>query len=424
MRRPKCRPLGLETLEDRALPAASLFFSAGGLTVRGDNTPNNLVMTQTGAGDLQVSVNGANLGTFAVTGNLTVLMGNGNDTVALATAAGPGLAGNLSVSTGNGNDSIDLGGAFAGNVMLAAGLGNDSVTATGGDVTVGGSLTSSDAAGVNTFNLSGSNATIGSNLILSGVGTFSMGGGNTLNVGGTALISAAQTAATPLTVLFDGTAATVGQGLQITGGALDDVVSVTSMLSVGGSMGLRLGAGNNTFVLTPAAGGFGAGGGLSYIGANGVDVVVLGSDSLVSGNTSISLGDGINTFVDTATSLYAGDLSVTGGNSTNTVVMTGIVAGNFAVTVGNGAGNTTVFTGSAGGLLRYRSGSGTLGVLTLAPAVAAALTVDVTFGPGDSTFTLGPNVTLGGVVRGTGGSYTFNQGAAVLGPTLMFINFP
>jgi hypothetical protein len=33
-------------------------------------------------------------------------------------------------------------------------------------------------------------------------------------------------------------------------------------------------------------------------------------------------------------------------------------------------------------------------------------------------------VTLNGIVQGTGGVYTFNQGTAILLPTLFLINYP
>jgi len=163
---------------------------------------------------------------------------------------------------------------------------------------------------------------------------------------------------------------------------------------------------------------------VQYIGGTGVDVIVFGADSVVNGRTNITLGHGINTFVDTATSAYAGDLNISGGDGTNTVVVSGILNGNFINTLGNGDGNTTVFTGTLGGIVRYRLGNGSLGTFTLAPSVATFVYVDAIFGSGDSTFNLGPNVTMGGIVRGTGGVYTFNQGTAVLGPTLQFINYP
>lgn len=415
--------LRLESLENREVPAAFASFSGGNLTIIGDNTGNNLALVQQAGGQIKVTNNAANLGTFAVTGNINVTMGNGADTVSVTTAAGKSLPGNLTVNAGNGDDLVDLNGDFLGNVNVFTGLGNDNVTSSTADVSVSGSLFFADPAGINVIDLNDRNFTVGGSLYASGVSAFDMGTGNTLSVGGNTYLAATTAFGSKLNAQFNGAAVNLSGSTLISGGSGNDVVIVTAVLNAGGNFNVNANAGDNTFVLTPAAGGA-VGGSLSYTGGAGVDVAVFGSDSVVAGRTSISVGNGINTFVDTPTSLYAGTLAIAGGNGTHTNVVTGQVAGNLEVTLGNGNGHTTVITGSVGGATRYRGGNGQLGVLTVAPAAAATINADWYFGAGSFTLTLGPNVTLNGLVRGTpGGLYTFNQGTALLG-NITFINFP
>jgi hypothetical protein len=251
-----------------------------------------------------------------------------------------------------------------------------------------------------------------------------MGGAALLDVGGALTISRPGSSNVPVAVIIDSTATDIGGALKITGGLANDVVSITSQLSVTGATTVNLGEGNNTFVLTPAAGGTGIAGNLTYTGKSGADVEVFGANSLIGGNTSIDMGGGINTFVDTPTSQYGNNLSIVGGNNTNTAVVTGVISGGLSIKFGNGAGNTAVVTGSIGTKFTFRLGNGTLGVLTLAPAAPAIVNIDAVFGTGDSTFSLGPNVSLTGKVTGKGGAYTFNQGTAILLPSLVFKNYP
>jgi hypothetical protein len=338
------------------------------------------------------------------------------------------VGGDLAVTFGNGDDTLDLGGTIDGNVILKTGLGNDTITFNRA-AEVGKSFTVNDVGGETMlFDMNDRNLTIGGALSLSGVTTFDMGAANALEVAKAVKITAHPTASTALTALFSGTATLVGGDLKITGGFTNDVTSFTSQVSINGNLSIKQGQGDNTIVLTPSAGGSGIGGTFSTNGLDGVDVVVFGADAEIAGKTSILLGNGINTFVDTPTSQYGKDLTISAGFNTSTCVVTGQVAGNLSVTMApGGAGNTTVFTGSvgAGMKIKYLSGNdGTLEVLTLAPTAAVTLNVDVKFGNGDATFNLGPNVSLTGKVVGRGGTYTFNQGTAILLPSLKLINFP
>jgi hypothetical protein len=419
------RFLRLETLEQREVPAATATLSGGSLFVRTDNVANNLVITQPGPlNQLKVENNGKTVGVFIVPGNLTITTGNGADNVVISMTQAQGFAGFVSVNTGNGNDTVDVGGLIKGNLLINTGLGNDLITSNGVDLTVRGSYTLSDGLGTNTLDMNERNYSIGGSMTIRGIANFKMGEGSTLDVRGSVVIAGSSTPSNQMNVFLDGANVQTTGSFQVFGEGPNDSFAVMSQLNIGGNLAAYLGAGDNNFVLTPLAGGNGVGGDLQYIGAGGADVVIFGEDSVVNGRTNITLGHGINTFVDAPTSVYAGDLNIVGGDGTNTVVVSGELNGNFINTLGNGDGNTTVFTGTLAGIVRYRLGNGSFGALTLAPTVNTFIYVDAIFGTGSSTFTLAPTVTLGGIVRGTGGNYTFNQGSATLGPTLQFINYP
>lgn len=413
-----------ETLESRLVPAA-VSSAAGVLTISKQNGP--LTVETTGvANQIQVTdssgvklINGINK-KIAITGT------NIDDTISIFADAS-NFAGDVQVVSGNGGDEVRLSGTFLKSVSINTGLGDDTVTSTVNAVSVGGSLTITDTAGLNTLDLDGHNYTVGVNLALSGFGVVDMGAANFLHVGNNTTIGSfgVNSVTKKLTVLFNGSDFTTGNNLTITGSGLDDVVSITSQISVGGFTSLNLGQGVNTFVLTPTAGGTGLLGNLSYVGIAGIDVVVFGASSFIGGNTSINMGNGVNTFVDTTTSQYNGNVSLIGGNNANTMVILGSIDGSLSTQVGTGDGNTVVFTGLVGGTFRYRSGDvGNLGTLTIAPASAEAITIDAVFGNGSSFFNLGPNLTLAGRVAGRGGANTFNPGTAILHPSLVFVNYP
>ncbi|MFO0843691.1 MAG: hypothetical protein U0797_15055 [Gemmataceae bacterium] len=422
------RPV-VEGLEDRWVPA-TIRLVAGNLFV--SNQVGELTVSTTGTAG-QITVNDFfnatdHKVTLSGVGSLISITGTNlaNKINFVADVAGGKLAfpGNLLINSGNGIDTVDLTGRIGGNVTLLTGLGNDIVTSTG-DLSIGGGLTFSDGFGLNTVNLNDQDWIIGGNLTMSGVGTFNSGTGNMLKVGGAVTLAATPTVANPLNVTFNaGSLVDIGKSLTITGSAVTDSVQVLSLLSVGGNMSVNLRGGLNTFFLTPTTGGTGINGSLFYIGNGDADTVFLGDFSDVAGNTSIEMGGGANVFVDNPLSLYAGNLTVNGGNDTNTFVISGAVSGNLGVSLGNGDNNLTQVNGAIGGRFSYRLGNGSNAALNLAPAAGTTVVIDAVFGTGSSTFSLLTDFTLTGIVRGTGGSYTFDQGTATLAPTLYFINYP
>jgi hypothetical protein len=411
----------LEGLEARWVPATIRLI--GGNLFVSNQVGALTVATQATAGQVKVS-DGAASAVFSGVGGLIAVTGtNKIDTITIDSTA-KAFPGNVLINALNGGDVLSLTGDVGGSATVLGGFGDDKLTIAGA-AKLGGTLTYNGGLGLNDLTLTADLQT-GANLITSGLSK--LDGAGALTVGGTASLVGNPAGATPLTVVPTGDV-TVGGAINVSGGGGIDTVSLMGKLSVGGQMSVNLrGGGINTFVLDPTAGGSGVGGSLFFSGNGGSDVVVFGADSSVAGNTTLELGNGINTFVDTDTSLYGGNLTVNGGNGTNTVVAQGVVSGDFNNSLGNGDGNTTQFSGSVGGRFRYRLGNGALGTLNLFPAAAATIDIDAVFGTGDSTFNLGDGVnavTLTGIVRGTGGSYTFNQNLlATLAPTLILINYP
>src|SRR4051794_3293660 len=85
----RSRSLSLESLESRETPAAQAFFSAGLLSVVGDSSANNLLVSADAAGQVRVTDSGAAIAiqgqpaTLAQLKQVNVDAGAGNDTTTL-----------------------------------------------------------------------------------------------------------------------------------------------------------------------------------------------------------------------------------------------------------------------------------------------------------------------------------------------------
>jgi Ca2+-binding RTX toxin-like protein len=133
------RLLCLESLEDRAVPAVTATFSAGTLSVIGDNLDNNITISRNAAGTIQVNggavaVKGGTP-TVANTALIQVFGQGGNDIITLSETNGALPRANLFGGVGNdmlfgqsGNDTLLGKGGFD---FLFGGSEND--TLTGGD---------------------------------------------------------------------------------------------------------------------------------------------------------------------------------------------------------------------------------------------------------------------------------------------------
>ncbi len=421
MRRTRIIAPKLEQLEGRWVPATirlvagNLFISdqVSALTVTVTTTPGKVTVID---GTKTVNVSGVGK-LISITGtNLTdSIKFNGNT----------GFKGSLIIRSGNGNDTITLSGPLAGNATILTGAGNDGIS-TSNAVKIGGNLTFQSALGSDTFTQSGQAYKVGGNFTVAGFSSYAMGGGNsTLQVGGNLSILAAPNKTAPLTVTFNGISVTVGKSLSIVGGQGLDTVNVSSQVSVGKNVSAQLQDGTNILSYTPLAGGTGIGGNFTLSGGSGNDTILLGANSVIAGDLALNLGEGTNTITTGLGGNYFGDFTVTGGNGTNTLTLLSPVniAGDLVLTFGNGTNTTFVTSSNIGGTVRYQGGNGS-DTLFLTPLAAALYNVDFLFGTGSSALTLNGNVTLTGLIVGTGGTNTFTQAGATLLSTLQLINYP
>jgi hypothetical protein len=452
--------LRIDSLEDRLVPA-TVFFSGGSLTVSnpmiGAGGTTSLTLTATGANKIQVMDGTTALGTYAVTGNLTVNGSNAPDSVTVD-LAGFSFTGNVTISTGNGNDTIDMtnssatAASVAGNVTLSSGLGNDSVSvssASAGVLKFGSSVLIQDTQGNDSFTFGNGSAstTLSGNLTVNGPNNVQLGQGSNDAVGGNITV----------------TQGTHGGHLSLEQG----LISGTEVLSLGGnfnvfsnnqsadvflrgevlsgSLNVHLGAGmgpdpafgqpGNFFGLSSSPSTITTiNGDLNYSSGSGADSLDLGS-GVVHGNMGITVGDGnVNISLETFTSqtIINGNLTINAGNGNDLIgPLAGdggnqaLIGGNVSLRLGNGD-DTTSFNagGSVGGTITYLSGNGND---SFNLAGAQAYNVNVTFGNGNDTFTLNnAAAVLTGRVDG-GGQTTadvFNPVAGTIASPFLLINFP
>lgn len=407
----KLRPrLSVNQLEERETPSASLVFSGGSLTIRGDNTPNNLTLD--GAGAVTVKNNAATLGTYNVTGGVTILMGNSADTVALGSTAAVNIPGSLSVTTGNGDDVFTAQGRVGGNVTVASGLGNDSTGLTA--FTAGGPSVRFDGGpGTDTFTTAGAATLAGTTLLL--------------NQNATTLASGFQASSLVINNVSDtgAAAAALAAGAAVagsytySGGPGSDTVTVDG--TVNGSLNVVDMSGANSFTAGATAG---VNGNLSLNFGSGNDTFNTTAGAFF-GSVNANLGEGDNTYgIDNAFTVF-GDFNLRAGNGTNDLTFNGAtINGSLNVTFGSGTDSFTFTSGSVGYRTVYRAGAGTN---TVTLGVQPSNIVQIYLSGGDSTVDLGaiPDFTGSGTIDfGVGfGSKLYLPPATVSG-SLVLLNYP
>ena len=116
-RRKLRRRLFLEGLERRAMLAGDVFASvsgSGNLTITGDSDDNSIEITQLTATSFSITgldgtlINGESDIEVDVSGNVTIDLRNGDDTVAITGATDLDFDDNLTIKTGNGLDVVTL----------------------------------------------------------------------------------------------------------------------------------------------------------------------------------------------------------------------------------------------------------------------------------------------------------------------------
>ncbi|MBX7103360.1 MAG: hypothetical protein K1X57_04725 [Gemmataceae bacterium] len=433
--------LALLRLEDRLTPAASIQLTGGNLLVRGDNTPNLLELTANG-NVVTVRANDIVLGTYAVTGNISVFGGNSPDQIFIRVNGV--FPGDVSINTGNGNDVVDFdGGNGAGTVngrmSILLGAGDDEVRLGGrAGLNVGGPLFVDGGAGFDTFGGQGvpqrtagnpkianrpdGNVLFGfvkisGNTTMNGVNGFGSNGDapGDSSFGGPFVLSWANEGTDgyflPNNTTFNG-------DVVVSAGPGNDQLTPIFGNEFKGNTTFLAGAGNNS---SEPYGENYFRGAFTYIGGNGADTLLLGEPH--GGNVNLFLGDGNNqaatllgaprgTGLPAGNLVIAGDLIVRGGNGTDGFnLFQATVSGNVNVDLGNGD-NSANFQSIISGSVRYTGGGG-IDTVEVGGANSFALTVNLGAGADVFRFTAGTTVGSASIDFGAGADSYFDNGVVV-----------
>jgi hypothetical protein len=465
----------VQCLEDRTCPTVSHLFYNGALFLSG--TPSgDLDITGQGGNSFLVQDGGNSVGTFALSGNLSISLANhpgaisidlhnstigGNvlinegtgltsafgptdifDSTATAALSGGQIMGGLSILNGNGAERLDLGGQFTGT------LANLPVTVRG-NVSV--AMKASANAGDTMVVVDGTQVR----------GSFTATNVDTLTIGRQGAV------ATNFVTIVGGVSVTtsgVGPGTTvILSGHFGSNVSVNAAAATAGSNSFTLEP-PNPGVNTTVAGTLNVTLGSAAVADQFTVLHGAGTNtSTVSGNTTFSCINGVssanNTFLIAGVFLQSLNLNLGNYNDNLDVTNNTTVFGNANISAGNGVtnfanpggsaahfsanvnGNLTfnfgsgdnnggaamVVDGNVGGTLKWRSGNGS-DYLKVGSGGNLSYLVDVAFGNADDTFEmdLGAGGILSGKVDGGGRitANTFITTSGTTAPTFVMVNFP
>lgn len=369
--------LSVHLLESRELPAASLIFFGGTLLIRGDNLPNVLTINPDPAqpGAVVVQNRGVTLGSFALTGNVVITLGNAADVVNVGNVAPVDIPGGLTITAnGGGGDSISLSGTVGSSLSILDGLGNDTFALN--NLTVGGPITRIDG------NLGNDQLTTRGAVFLGGTTLLTRVNTITLNAGfqAAALVVNNSVEGITNTLNLMGGANVLGS-LIYSGGTGADRVSVTGP----GAVNVHLvdvdrAGGNNTLTLTGGtADNPTVGGGVTFISGDGSDVFTMAS-AAVGGTVYVDANSGTNVYNLTG-SAALGDVIIRGGFGSDALSVLGTtVAGNLYAFLSTG---TNTFTLDANSTVQGNLGDTSYGsnVITIANQPGGALRINLAGGP-------------------------------------------
>lgn len=428
--------LTVRPLEGRDVPngtVTAVLSPTGVLTLTGDDD-DNVVTLKVTAGDVTLTPDGNTQVNTAAVGNAVTLTGavksikakllGGADTLAIDGAANFAVSGPVSISLGDGNNALNL--VTTGNITLpgltyAGGDGTDDVTIDGGTgSTVGGTAKISVANGGGTIALTGvgfsgvtytggdaagaiPNAIVGTNITVAKTFSANLGNSNpaTLDFTDSALGGLKASGNSFTSGLTNTTVNTSLTYKALFGAAVfADGLTVTKNLSVT--------APNASVFAPPAAPGAGAGLGLvvggnltvSGAAATTVSFESDGASSVVKGNITVKGGFGNDDFDTNANFKADKNITLTLNGGDNLVT---IGDGSAAVSVG-GKGSITAGDGNDQVLFDRVSWTGPITISTKGGAdflsVEDGSTFQATFtadlGNGDDTISMGQNTALDG----------------------------
>jgi hypothetical protein len=428
----------LDVLEDRTCPSLAINPIGPDLTIHGTPATTLAGLTITGAGGANFDVTDGliDLGTFPVSGNLTLKLSKYNSPITLD-LAGQALPGNLVLDLGAGNVfssarpisiiSSTPGGTVGGSIVIEGGSGDETVQigAAGGTDAVGviGSVTfighNTRTGNDNSLEIF-EGSSIGGNVTTRLVSNIQIGesGGTGAFIGGNLFVNDSASRS-DLTV-------SINQGSEVAGKVIvvgtsrftshGDQLVVEANATIVGKLTANLGSNTNTWklggtfdsnVLLVGGGGFQPAGGLA------LDTIELddgaGSLGKFNGSLSAQIGSGSVAVVFNAGTVITGNLGLNFGNGTHDLgggslggVFAGTVDGNLSITLGNGL-STAVIDTAPGHQLSWNSGAGvsnlTLG--SAAPHANSIWHVRVRFGVGSNTLILDPGAPAWQFLKGS-----------------------
>ncbi len=444
--RPSFRPR-LAVLEDRTCPSLALKPIGSDLIIRGSPSTSLAGLTITGVGGTNFDVSDGlkDLGTFSLTGNLTLDLTRYNSPITLD-LNGQALPGNIVFDLGAGNVfssprpitiiSSTSPGTIGGSVIVKGGSGDESlkIGAPGGAdaVSIGGSVVFDGHNGRlmnnNTLDIFDGSSITGSVTarLISNV-QIGESGGTGAFIGGNLIVNDAGSRS-DLTTSINHDSEVAGK-VEVTGTSRfvsqGDQFIVESGATIVGKLIANLGSNANLWKLGGIFDGtvlLAGGGGVQPANGSALNTIELddgaGSSGKFNSSLTADIGSGSTALVFNPGTLIAGNLTLSFGNGTHDLgggslggVFAGTVAGNISINLGNGL-NTAVIDSAPGKQLNWNSGAGDT-LLTLGSPEAHANSfwrVNVHFGVGSNTLTLASNAAayqfLKGSVTGSNGTDT------------------
>jgi hypothetical protein len=388
--------LSLELLESRFCPSLTLSLVSSTLTISGVPT-GTLAIAETGTNAFKVTDGSASLPTFSGVSNINVKLSSrpGDLNVQLNAS---GLGGNLYEDLGFGftgpSGTVHVsGGRIGGNLTIVRGNGNETVdlginsVGAPDPLRVGGTVnftaitsSGSGAASPRDHLILQTGSSIGLDLSTTNVDSVFLAPGT--SVGRNVAVSNTQEHTMPDTFLEG----SVGQDVTISGPGTGIFVDLGSLAAAVVTRNLSISTLGGDSIVGLGAGSLVKGNATITTGA-GNDVIELGGQ--VAGTASVSSGDGNDMVSLDAGAAVSGSLSVTSGNGNSTMTIDGTVSGDMVVHLGNGA-NTVTIGNAPAGVLRWTSGNGNDSVTLGDGSTTASETwnVSMRFGTGNDTLTL------------------------------------
>jgi hypothetical protein len=351
-------------------------------------------------------------GTATIKGGINLSLGDGANSV---TIAGTNLTtGTISVTAGSGLDSIGVGGGSTrtGAFTLSLGSGNNSVMLGGTELRAGGLIKITAGPGDDTVSMNVTDLRAAKGV------TFDAGDGvNSLTAAGGVFQSGPINVlygehAAGISVLNFGSSSTSITGpVKLTGKGGAESLNIGSLAFSSGPITAALGNGANASSLTSPTARIG---GLTLSGGADNDVLSLSCGELTLGFAKLALGGATNTVNMIGNSLFVGGAfaiaSGSGDDSITSMTAHARLAKGLLLDLGDGVNGVTFNNQSfhSGGAVTYKSGNHASGTSVLS---ITALSVNI-LGPVSATFAGGDsNVSLDGTAPGRIASVKMVSGA-------------